>query len=94
MTFTADITSTASAYWILLLSVKSLAPAETVTRDMVITRASTRERNFFMGFPPFRFSLSGVGFCKTGFPFTAPIYISWLAYPISEPGVSFDHIVL
>ena len=24
----------------------------TVTRDMVITRASTRERNFFMGFPP------------------------------------------
>ena len=36
------------------LSVKSLAPALTVTRDMVITRASTRERNFFIGIsPPF-----------------------------------------
>ena len=34
-----------------------------------------------------KFSLSGVGFCKTGFPFTSPIYISWLAYPISESGL-------
>ncbi|WP_337549097.1 hypothetical protein, partial [Dysosmobacter welbionis] len=31
---------------------KSLAPALTVTRDMVITRASTSERNFFIRISP------------------------------------------
>ena len=32
------------------LSSKSLAPALMVTRDMVITRARTSARNFFIGF--------------------------------------------
>ena len=45
----------------------SLVLALVMTRDMVITRASTRERNFFMGFPPFEFLPFGSLFYKTTF---------------------------
>ena len=40
-----------------------------------------------MGFPPFEILPVGSWFLQVWLLLSAPIYISWLAYPISESGL-------